>query len=74
MTTLRELFWVLALGVIVSFVFFFVLGAITWDDAIGVTLFVGVLCALWAVHAALAHRRAGEHDRRLAHARERRGF
>lgn len=74
MTTLRELFWVAALGVIGCFVFFFALGAITPADAMGVTVVVAVLCVLWVVHAALAHRHAGEHDSRLTHARERRGF
>ncbi|MCW3011509.1 MAG: hypothetical protein JWO90_1913 [Solirubrobacterales bacterium] len=75
MTTLRELFWVLALGIIGCFVFFFALGAISLTDAIGVTVLVGVLCLLWAVHGAtMRHHVERRHDPRLTHARERRGF
>jgi uncharacterized membrane protein YhaH (DUF805 family) len=74
MTTLRDLFWALALGVIGCFVFFLALGAITWDDAIGLTLLVVALCVLWFVHAGLMRRHTNDHDPRLTHARERRGF
>lgn len=74
MTTLRELFWVLALGVIVCFAFFLALGAISLGDAVGLTVSVGLLCVAWIVHGTLARHHAGEHDTRLTNARERRGF
>ena len=73
--TLRELFWVLALGTLLVFAFFTVLGAIDPGAVIGLTIGVCVLAALWVVHAFLQSRHAAEaHDERLVHARERRGF
>lgn len=74
MTTLRHVFWVASLGVIACFAFFVALGAMALDDAIGLTAMVAVLCVLWIVHSVLVRRQAGEHDTRLTHARERRGF
>ena len=72
--TLREAFWVLALGLLVCFAFFAALGAFdpTESTALGVAGIV--LLALWTVHVLLASRHRGEHDPRLAHDRERRGF
>jgi hypothetical protein len=70
----RDGFWVLALGVIGGFVFFFALGAIDPGDVLGVTLVVLALAALWAARAwAIAHHEK-KFDPRLAHERERRGF
>ena len=75
MQTMRELFWVLALGVLLVFGFFLVLGAIDPSAMIGATVGVCVLAGLWVVHAWLQSRHRGEgHDERLVHARERRGF
>ena len=75
MQTLRELFWVLALGVLLVFAFFAVLGAIDPGAVVGLTIGVCVLAALWVLHAYLQSRHKGEaHDERLVHARERRGF
>ena len=75
MQTLRELFWVLALGVLLVFGFFLVLGAIEPGAVVGLTAGVCVLAALWVVHAWLQSRHRGEaRDDRLVHARERRGF
>jgi len=73
---LRESFWVLSLGVIACFAFFFVLGAIDPGDVLGLTLIVLALSALWGLHMWLEHRHHDElaHDQRLTHARERRGF
>ena len=73
--TFRELFWVLALGTLLVFAFFTVLGAIDPGAVIGLTIGVCVLAALWVVHAYLQSRHAeGARDERLVHARERRGF
>jgi hypothetical protein len=71
----RDFFWVMALGIIGCFVFFFALGAITPGDVWGVTFSVGALCLLWLARAwAVEHHRREERDPRLAHERERRGF
>jgi fatty acid desaturase len=73
--SLRELFWVLALGTLLVFAFFVVLGAIDPGAVIGLTVGVCVLAALWVVHAWIQSRHAAEaRDERLTHARERRGF
>lgn len=70
----RDGFWVLALGVIGAFLFFFVLGAIDPGDVVGVTLAVAVLAALWAIRAWAISHHEKRFDPRLAHERERRGF
>ena len=72
----RDFFWVMALGVIGCFVFFFALGAIDPGDVAGVTIGVAILGGLWLARAwALDHRHArDDRDPRLAHERERRGF
>ena len=73
-TTVREAFWVVALGLIACYAFFVALGAIHPGDAAGVSIAIGVLVVLWLVHAwAVSHRHA-ERDPRLTAARERRGF
>jgi membrane protein implicated in regulation of membrane protease activity len=73
--TVREAFWVIALGVIGCYAFFVALGAFAPGDVAGVSIAVGVLLVLWLVHAwARGHGRADERDRRLTAARERRGF
>jgi hypothetical protein len=70
----RDLFWVLALGVLLVFGFFLVLGALNPAEVAGLTGAVLALGALWVVHAWLEHRHAADRDPRLVHARERRGF
>jgi membrane protein implicated in regulation of membrane protease activity len=71
----RDAFWVLALGAIGCYVFFVALGAFSPGDVLGITIAVGVLLALWLVHAwAQSHRAQDERDPRLTAARERRGF
>jgi len=70
----RDLFWVLALGVLLVFGFFLVLGALKPAEVAGLTVAVLALAALWVVHAWLEHRHGGGRDPRLIHARERRGF
>jgi membrane protein implicated in regulation of membrane protease activity len=73
--TVREAFWVIALGLIACYAFFVALGAIHPGDVLGVTIAVGVLVLLWIVHAwAQGHRRDEGRDARLTAARERRGF
>ncbi len=75
MSSLRNLFWVLSLGVNGAYLFFFALGAFSFDAVLPITIAVGVLIVLWAVHAVLQRRHAdGSHDPLLMQARERRGF
>ena len=71
---IRDGFWVLALGVIGGFLFFFALGAIDPGDVVGVTLAVVALALLWLVRAWALGRHKNEYDPRLSHERERRGF
>ena len=75
MSSLRNLFWVLSLGVIAAYLFFFALGAFSLDEVWPISAAVGELLVLWLVHAAL-QRRAGDRslDPLLMRARERRGF
>jgi cytochrome b subunit of formate dehydrogenase len=71
----RETFWVFALGAILAYLFFMVLGAFDPADAAGVSIAVGVLALLWILHAWAGRRRADDRrDPRLIEARERRGF
>lgn len=75
MSSLRNLFWVLSLGVIAAYLFFFALGAFAVDEVVPLTVVVGVLVVLWAVHAVLQRRAADNTlDPSLMRARERRGF
>ena len=72
--TFRDLFWVLALGVLLVFGFFLALGAVHPGQMKWPTIGVIALAALWVVHAWLESRSAARRDPRLVHARERRGF
>jgi len=72
---LRNVFWVASLGVIGTYLFFFALGAFAVDEVLPLTIAVGVLIALWALHAFLAARHPHTtRDPRLIQGRERRGF
>lgn len=71
--TLREAFWIAALGVLVCFAFFAALGAFDPGEVMWLTALVAGLAVLWLLHAHLATR-PGERDQRLVHDRERRGF
>lgn len=73
----REVFWVVALGLIACYAFFAALGAFSPGDVAGVTIAIAVLLGLWLVHAWSGRRRDDGHsdeDPRLRSARERRGF
>ena len=73
----RVVFWVVALGIIATYAFFFVLGAFGFGDSVYLSGLVIVLAVAWLVHSWLEarHRRAADlRDPRLVHARERRGF
>jgi hypothetical protein len=73
--TIRDGFWVIALGAIGCYAFFVALGAIKPGEVWGVTIAVAVLLALWLARAwSRSHLARVERDPRLAHARERRGF
>ena len=73
--TIRDGFWVIALGAIGCYAFFVALGAIKPGEVWGVTIAVLILLALWLARAwSLSHLKRMERDPRLAHARERRGF
>jgi len=72
--TMRETFWVLALAVIVLFVFFVALGALSPADAVWATAIVGLLTIAWIAHAILEGRHRDRRDRGIRAARERRGF
>ena len=75
MSSLRNLFWVLSLGVIAAYLFFFALGAFSVDEVLPISLVVGALVVLWVVHAVLQRRADdGGLDPTLMKARERRGF
>ena len=75
MSSLRNLFWVLSLGVIAAYLFFFALGAFQFDEVLPISIAVGVLVVLWIVHAWLQKRHDdGKLDPVLMQARERRGF
>jgi membrane protein implicated in regulation of membrane protease activity len=70
----REVFWVVALGIIAGYVFFVALGAFSPGDVGGVSIAVAILLALWLVHAWAERHRAGPRDPRVTAGRERRGF
>jgi len=75
MSSLRNLFWVLSLGIIAAYLFFLALGAFAIDEVLPISVAVGVLIVLWVVHAYLQRRHAEKGlDPLLMRARERRGF
>ena len=72
---MRNVFWVLALGIIAAYLFFFALGAFDALDVLPVSLVVLALTVAWIVHALLQGRHPEDfRDPRLIRARERRGF
>ena len=74
-TVVAQLFWVIAIGLILTYAFFVVLGALDPAQASGMTAAVLLLLALWGIRVwSQAHRHDEGRDQRLMHARERRGF
>jgi membrane protein implicated in regulation of membrane protease activity len=73
MSNLRDGFWLLVLGFLVCFAFFFALGAVS-TEAVGLLVVMGVLLVLYVVHSWLKGRNVGPRDPRYVHDRERRGF
>jgi hypothetical protein len=72
---IRETFWVFALGAILAYAFFLVLGAYSPGDSVAVSVAVGILLLLWILHAWAGRRRRDDRrDPRMIEARERRGF
>ena len=70
-----ELFWVLAIGVILVYAFFLMLGAMEPGDVAGISILVGVLVVLYGFRAWWQSRHPSEgRDPRIVEARERRGF
>jgi heme exporter protein D len=73
---MRNFLWVLALGIIVAYGFFWALGAFAFDEVLWLSLVVVALVILWVIHVVLQRRQAPtlHRDSRLVSARERRGF
>ena len=70
-----EAFWVFAIGVVLVYAFFLVLGAISPGDVVALSVVVGVLVVLYAARTWWQSRHPIDgRDERLTHARERRGF
>ncbi|TMM02813.1 MAG: hypothetical protein E6G10_09205 [Actinobacteria bacterium] len=70
----RDLFWIAALGVLLVFGFFLMLGALKPGEVAGLSIAVLALAVLWVVHAWLQGRHNEGRDPRIVQARERRGF
>ena len=73
-STMSDTFWILILGVVVLFAFFFALGAVDPGDAAWLTLAVLGLALLWAAHAVWDSRHRSGRDPATIRNRERRGF
>jgi uncharacterized membrane protein len=72
--TVREAFWVAVLGIVTTFAFFLLLGAVTPAQAGVATGVVAALALAYVLHAWHAGRHADGRDPRMIRARERRGF
>jgi fatty acid desaturase len=73
-STMSETFWVLILGIVVLFAFFFALGAISPGDVAWLTRAVLGLALLWTAHAVWDSRHRSGRDPAAIRNRERRGF
>ena len=70
-----EIFWILALALVLAFGFFVMVGAFSPSEVVPMTIGVGVLVALLIVRIALELRRGSSiRDVASIRARERRGF
>lgn len=74
LAVLTDTLWILVLAIVVLFAFFVALGAFSPGEVIGLTVAVGVLAALWVLHAVWESRHRDPHDPATVRARERRGF
>ena len=64
-----------AIGLVLVYAFFLLLGAVKPGDVAAISIAVGILIALWLVRSwAWRRRHADKRDPRLIQARERRGF
>jgi hypothetical protein len=71
----RQAFWVIALGFVLVYAFFFMLGALKPGDVAALSIGVAILLGLWVLRSwAWRRRHRDERDPRLVHQRERRGF
>jgi membrane protein YdbS with pleckstrin-like domain len=71
--------WIIALGLVVLWAFFLVMGAVSLGDPVWVTVVMGTLAVLAAIHFVHVRRLLGDHAhddiaRRVHMLRERRGF
>ena len=73
-STMSDTFWILILGIVVLFGFFFALGAVDPGDAAWLTLAVLGLALLWTAHAVWESRHRSGRDPAAIRNRERRGF
>jgi TRAP-type C4-dicarboxylate transport system permease large subunit len=71
---LSETFWVFVLGIVCLFVFFVLMGALSPAEAVGVSVAIAILAALWVGHAMWESRHRDGRDPDVIRARERRGF
>ena len=72
-------FWIIALGLIVLWAFFLVMGAISVGDPLWITVLMGILAVMAAIHFVHVRRMLGDHAhddvaRSVHMLRERRGF
>jgi hypothetical protein len=71
----RQAFWVIALGVVLVYAFFLVLGALDPGDVGVLSIGVAIIVGLWLLRSWAWRRRHGDElDPRLVRQRERRGF
>ena len=73
-SSISSVFWIACAAAVILYAFFVALGAFSPGDIAGVSVGVGILAMLWAIHAWTAERHKEGIDRELVKARERRGF
>lgn len=69
-----EVFWILALALVLAFGFFVLVGAFAPGEVVPMTIGVGVLVVMLVVRIGIEIRRGGVRDLTSIRARERRGF
>ena len=73
-SSISNVFWIACGAAVILYAFFVALGAFSPGDIVGVSVGVGILALLWAIHAWTTQRHKEGIDPELAKARERRGF